>query len=73
MPIAEDFIADLQHNDHVHNDEAAPFEDPRPWFSRHNHLNLLVRSPFLLFFDSILPWNVLPFQTNDETTIWRGL
>ena len=73
VPIAEDFIADLQHNDHVHNDEAAPFEDPRPWLSRHNHLNLLDRSPFLLFFDSILPWNVLPFQTNDETTIWRGL
>jgi len=68
VPIAEDFIADLQHNDHIHNDEAATFEDPR-----HNPLNLLNRSPFLLFFDSMLPWNVLPYQTNDETTIWRGL
>lgn len=73
VPIAEDLIADLQHNDDVNvNDENTDDDRLRPWLSRLHHLNLQNRSPFLLFFDSLLPWNILPYQTNDETTIWRG-
>ena len=74
-PIAPELIEDLQRHENfdVQNENVEEEDYQRPWLNRLNNLNLQSRNPILLFFDSLLPWNVIPNSRNDENIIWRGL